>query len=289
MSTTVSVPSSGELGRIVDVLRGWQRADAPVQLHPGDLGWAWRRGPQATAAALRVWRDAEEIVAIGFLDGPDVLRATVSPERWTDAELASRVHADVSDPERGVLPAGRASVEAPNGTSLQRVLRSAGWEAGEAWTPLSRDLAAPVEPSELLRVETVSRDDLSHFTAVHRSAWANPTFTDERWDVMSAGAPFADARCLLGSDRDGVPVAGVTVWSAGPGRPGLLEPMGVHADHRREGYGSAICVAAAAVLRTLGASNASVCTPSALESAVRTYVSAGFAVLPERFDCTRTR
>jgi GNAT superfamily N-acetyltransferase len=47
-------------------------------------------------------------------------------------------------------------------------------------------------------------------------------------------------------------VAAVTVWSAGPGKPGLLEAMGVHREHRGLGYGKAITVAAAAALQELG-------------------------------------
>jgi ribosomal protein S18 acetylase RimI-like enzyme len=104
---------------------------------------------------------------------------------------------------------------------------------------------------------------------------------------MAAGLPFTDARCLLAYDDEGVAVAGVTVWSAGPGKPGLLEPMGVHAEHRGRGYGTAICVAAAAELKRLGSSSAQVCTRSSLTGAVATYKSAGFQQLPERLDRTR--
>jgi ribosomal protein S18 acetylase RimI-like enzyme len=101
---------------------------------------------------------------------------------------------------------------------------------------------------------------------------------------MAAGSPYADARCLIGYDGAGKAVAAVTVWSAGPGRPGLLEPMGVHREHRGHGYGTAISVAAAAALRELGASSAIVCTPSANAGAVATYESAGFRPLPQRRD-----
>jgi GNAT superfamily N-acetyltransferase len=104
---------------------------------------------------------------------------------------------------------------------------------------------------------------------------------------MAAGLPFTDARCLLAYDDEGVAVAGVTVWSAGPGKPGLVEPLGVHAEHRGRGYGMALCVAAAAELRKLGSSSALVCTPRALAAAVATYKSAGFQQLPERLDRTR--
>ena len=71
-------------------------------------------------------------------------------------------------------------------------------------------------------------------------------------------------------------MAAVTLWSAGPGKPGLLEPMGVHPERRGQGYGKAITVAAAAALQGLGSSSAIVCTPSSNVGAVATYKSAGF-------------
>jgi ribosomal protein S18 acetylase RimI-like enzyme len=93
--------------------------------------------------------------------------------------------------------------------------------------------------------------------------------------------PYADARCRVAYDDQGNAVAAVTVWSAGPGKPGLLEPMGVHREHRDHGYGKAITVAAAAALQGLGSSSAIVCTPSSNVGAVATYKSAGFQECPE--------
>lgn len=282
----LSTPTVGQLGDVVGALRDWQHDAAPIQLHPGDLGWHWQFGAPAVAAAVRTWRQDGRIVAIGFLDGPDVLRMTVAPAAWRDEEVADRVVADVSDPQRGVLPAGRAGVEAPDGTRVQDRLAEAGWGAGESWTPLRRDLSAPVEPSGL-RIEVIEAGHESAFTAVHRSAWERPRFTDELWRAMAAGLPYSEARCLLGYDEQGVAVAGVTVWSAGPGKPGLLEPMGVHIDHRGRGHGRAICVAAAAQLQQLGSSSALVCTESARTGAVASYRSAGFQQLAKRLDRTR--
>ncbi|MET3451053.1 GNAT family N-acetyltransferase [Curtobacterium sp. 1544] len=290
MTVAVSTPTVSELGAVVRTLRSWQRDDAVVQLHPGDLGWAWRHGPDAVGRAVRTWEDDGQIVAVGFLDGPSTLRMTVAPERWTDPDLARALTVDASDPSTGVLPSGPAAIEVPDGTALREALHAAGWGAGEAWSPLSLDLSEPVVArGPALHVEVVPPGDTSDFTAVHRSAWDNGSFTNQRWTEMSAGAPFAEARCLLGRDDAGVPVAGITVWSAGPGRPGLIEPLGVHADHRGKGHGTAMCVAAAALLRELGASVAWVCTPSDLDSAVATYRSAGFTAMPERLDCVRTR
>ena len=286
MGIELCTPAVEQLGEVVEVLRDWQHDASPMQLHPGDLGWYWQFGAEAVAASVRTWRRGGELVAIGFLDGPEVLRLTVAPGVVRDEELARRVVSDAGDPDGPVLPEGEVSVESPNGSRVQELLAEVGWGAGEPWTPLHRDLAGPVQDSGL-RIEVVTPGHESEFTAVHRSAWGSGRFTDELWRTMTTGLPFVDGRCLLAYDDRGEPVAGVTVWSAGVGRPGLLEPMGVHADHRGRGYGRAICVAAAAELQALGSSSALVCTLSSLAPAVATYRSAGFQQLPERLDRTR--
>ncbi|HEX3650224.1 MAG TPA: GNAT family N-acetyltransferase [Pseudonocardiaceae bacterium] len=286
MAIELSTPDVGRLGDVIRALRDWQDEASPTQLHPGDLGWYWRYGPEAMAAALRTWSRDGQLLAIGFLDGPEVLRMTVAPQVWRADELAHQVVADVSGPRRGVLPAGKASVETPDGTRVRELLSEAGWSAGEPWTPLRRDLTEPVEQTGL-RIEVVRSGQESECTAVHRSAWSSPRFTDELWRAMATGLPYTDARCLLAYDDQGVAVAGATVWSAGPGKPGLLEPVGVHAEHRGHGYGRKISIAAAAELRKLGSSSAEVCTRSANTAAVATYRSAGFRRLPERLDRSR--
>ncbi|MFJ9036980.1 GNAT family N-acetyltransferase [Streptomyces sp. NPDC102406] len=286
MTTMLDVARVDELDGIVGALRTWQDDAAPRQLHPGDLGWYWRFGAEATAAAVRTWSRAGRTLAVGLLDGPELLRLAFAPGAERDEELARRLVEDVTRPERGVLPAGTVSVDAPDGALVQGLLAEAGWELGELWTPLRRDLAEPVEDPGV-RIEVAGPRQGPVRAAVHRAAFARPTFTDERRNAMAAGSPYADARCLLAYDARGAAVAAVTVWSAGRGRPGLLEPMGVHPEHRGHGYGRAITVAAAAALRALGSSSALVCTPSDNAAAVATYASAGFRRLPEFRDRCR--
>jgi len=269
------------------VLREWQRVGAPVQLHPGDLGWYWRFGAEATAAAVRAWSRDGQLLAVGLLDGPGLLRLAISPEAGHDEELAQQMFADVTRPERGVLPRGDASVEARSGSSFRRLLSAAGWDAGEPWTPLERDLAEPVEGCGV-RIEITGPGRARARAAVQRAAFDRSTFTEERWHAMAAGAPYADARCLVAYDDQDTAVAAATVWSAGPGRPGLLEPVGVHREHRGRGFGTAISVAAAAALRALGSSSATVCTPSSNAGAVATYKSAGFRQYPDVRDLHRS-
>jgi ribosomal protein S18 acetylase RimI-like enzyme len=283
MTIVLGTPTVDDLGGIVRVLREWQHDDTPLQLHPGDVGWFWRFGAEATAAALRTWTRDGEIVAVGLLDGPDLVRMTTSPGARYDAGLAQQVVQDITDPERGVLGRGRVAVETPQGALIRDQLSEVGWRPDEAWTPLRRDLAQPVEDPGV-RVGVVGAEQAEERALVQRAAFEASAFTAQRWHAMAAAPTYEDARCLLAYDLDGEAVAVATVWSAGPGRPGLLEPMGVHRDHRGRGYGRAISVAAAAALQQLGSSSAIVCTPSSNLAGLATYRSAGYQPQPERAD-----
>jgi ribosomal protein S18 acetylase RimI-like enzyme len=279
-------PGVDGLSEAVGVLREWQYDGAPMQLHPGDLGWFWRFGAEATAAAVRTWSRDGQILAVGLLDDPKVLRLTIGPDVQRDEELAQQLVEDVTEPERGVLPEGRVCVETPTGVLVKDLLSESNWHAGEPWTPLRCDLTEPVKGAGG-RIEVIGPEQAHVRTAVQRASFERSTFTDERWHAMAAGLPYAEARCLVAFDDQGNAVAAVTVWSAGPGKPGLVEPMGVHRDHRGRGYGKAIAVAAAGALRELGSSSAIVCTPSSNVGAVTTYKSAGFQQLPEIRDQCR--
>jgi ribosomal protein S18 acetylase RimI-like enzyme len=286
MGIVLGRPEADGLDEAVGVLREWQYDGAPMQLHPGDLGWFWRFGSEATAEAVRTWSRNGQILAVGLLDGHELLRMTIAPDAQRDEELGEQLVADMAQPERGVLARGKVYVEAPAGALVEDLLTENGWNTDEPRTPLRCDLAAPVKDPGV-RVEVIGPEQAHVRTAVQRAAFDRSTFTDERWHTMAAGLPYADARCLVAYDGQGNAVAAVTVWSAGPGRPGLLEPMGVHREHRGHGYGKAISIAAAAALQELGSSSAIVCTPSSNVGAVATYKSAGFQQLPEVRDRRR--
>ena len=283
VAITMRQPRIDELDGTIGALREWQHDEAPLQLHPGDVGWFWRFGAAATAAALRIWSRNREILAVGLLDGVDLLRLTTAPAHARDEGLSHQLVEDVIGPACGVLPAGRAYVEAPTGALVHDLLDDRGWLTDEPWTPLRHDLTEAVEDS-CVRIEVTTPDTVHVRTEVHRASFDRSSLTDDRWHAMASGAPYVDGQCLVAHDEHGDPVAAVTVWSAEPGRPGLLEPMGVHRDHRGHGYGTAICTAAAAALRRLGSSSALVCTRASNVGAVATYVSAGFRPLPERRD-----
>ncbi|MFD3406923.1 GNAT family N-acetyltransferase [Kribbella sp. NPDC058693] len=280
MAIALSTAGTGELSEVVGVLRDWSRDGLPLQLHPGDLGWFWRFGADATAAATRIWRRDGEIVAVGMLDEPDWLRMSIAPELQRDDELARRIVEDVSTPATGVLIEGQVAVETPMGALVQDLLFKDGWDADKPWVPLLRSLSGPV-PDPGMRVDVVGAEDAHERTAVQRASFDGSTFTDDRWFAMADGVPYADALCLIARNKTGESVAAATVWSAGEGRPGYIEPMGVHRLHRGRGYGTAMVLACARALQELGASSIYTCTPASNDGAVATYQAAGLEPLPE--------
>ncbi|MGI8679125.1 MAG: GNAT family N-acetyltransferase, partial [Jatrophihabitans sp.] len=213
MAIVLGKPGGDGLGEALRVLRQWQYDGAPMQLHPGDLGWFWRFGAEATAAAVRTWSRDTEILAVGLLDGPELLRLTLAPDAPRDEELAQQLVEDVTEPERGVLPAGKVNVEAPIGALVHDLLFEDGWNTDEPWTPLRRELTEPVKDPGV-RIEVSGPEQAHVRTAVQRASVDRSTFTDERWHAMAAGSPYADARCLVAYDDQGNAVAAVTVWSA---------------------------------------------------------------------------
>ncbi|WP_231445770.1 GNAT family N-acetyltransferase [Brevibacterium zhoupengii] len=292
---SLSVPQAAELPGIGAVLDSWQSDSGPLHLHTGDLGWYSLRGANATAQAMRVWRCGERIGAIGLLDGEDLLRLSIDPGLSDDDSLTLEIESDVISASRAVFGPGAAVVEARGAARLCDRLKARGWNQDEPWTALNRDLSLPVEDPGI-RVEIAEPDDAEVWTAVHWSAFRGVPYTAddrqrfvERWNEMMSGPFSSQAQSLLGYDDSGLPVAVTTVWSAGPNRPGLIEPLAVDREQQGHGYGKAIAIAAARSLQRLGSSSAAVATPSANTAAVAAYSSAGYVPRAEVRDLRRDK
>lgn len=294
MTITVHPGTTAMLEEVTDAVASWQQDGTPIQLHPGDLGWNGSFGAQSLADEMRVWRRGGRVLAAGMVtDDTGLIRMAIAPSINDDEEFAAQLLTHLSDPDRGVLPAGRGLVEARFGAAFRDVLRRNGWVDDEPWTPLCRDLTDPVEDCGL-RIETIDTHHVRHEivrdrVAVQRASFPSSTFTLKRWQAMAASPAYRRARCIVVYDDERHAVAATTVWSAGKNRPGLIEPLGAHRDHRGHGHGRAITIAAAAELQKMGASSVAVCTPSSNVGGVAAYVAAGFDKLADVADLRRPR
>ncbi|MCH8628414.1 GNAT family N-acetyltransferase [Arsenicicoccus piscis] len=284
---TSMTPSVADLPRVLAALASFQTDDdGPPQLHPGDVGWGQKDGAAALAHQIRVWEREGDPVVIGVGDA-SVMRLAVSPTVAEDEALAVSIADDLAGD--GVIGGPVASAEVRYGGALRRTLHARGWTPGDAWACFTRDLSRPV-PAPALRVEVVdgasgatgadaeTADEIGDETVVrdvvaaHLAAWHRSTFSVEKFRAMAAGPAFRRARFLV-LHADDAPVATACVWSAGPERPGLIEPLGVGREHRGHGHGRAIVDACAWALRELGASSMRVATPVTQWPAVPLYAA----------------
>ncbi len=90
MALVLGEPKVEGLSKVVGVLREWQYDGAPMQLHPGDLGWFWRFGAEATAAVVRTWSRDGQILAVGLTDGPKLLRLPPNAACWHKGRRTSK-------------------------------------------------------------------------------------------------------------------------------------------------------------------------------------------------------
>lgn len=270
-------PSAADLPRVVSALASFQTDDdGPAQLHPGDLGWNQKDGAAAVARELRVWQRDGEPVVIGMGDA-SVIRLAVSPAVADDEAVAASIADDLAG--GGGFGDGVASAEVRYGAALRRTLTARGWTDGDAWACFTRDLSRPV-PVPALRVGIV--DGATATTAdeavvrvvvvAHLAAWERSTFSVDTFRAMAAGPAFGQAKFVV-LYADHAPVATACVWSAGPGRPGLIEPLGVARKHRGHGYGRAIVDACAWALQGMGVSSMRVATPVTQWPAVPLYAA----------------
>ena len=213
-------------------------------------------------------------VAVGLLDDPATLRLAVDPARSHDAGLAEYLADQASE----VVAEGEAYVDGALLAAWRGVLAARGWDADpDAWVALQRDLTGVATALPAGVAPVAGRSDVADRVAVQRAAFEKTsTFTAERWGLMAASPAYDASLDLLVRDEAGTPVAAGTAWSAGPGRCGMLEPVGTSAEHRRRGHATRLLNGLCAALAAAGASSAAVATPAANTEAVRAYNRAGF-------------
>lgn len=260
----------------VVALAAWTPPTWGGQLHPGDIGWELRLEDAHVDSSFLVVREAAAVVAVALVDGPETLRLAVDPTRAHDLALAEYL----ADAAEDVVAPGEAYVDGLPLAAWRAVLADRGWDADtDQWVAMHRSLAAGrnrLPPG----VAPVSGDrDVADRVAVQRAAFGGSTFTAARWALMAAGPPYDAALDLLARDADGRPVAAGTAWSAGPGRCGVLEPVGTHRDHQQQGHGRRLLEGLCTQLAAAGASSVAVATPASNVGAVRAYAAAGFRVL----------
>jgi predicted N-acetyltransferase YhbS len=266
------------------ISRSWLERRPLVSHTVGDIEWWTINDPDETPEDLvTLWFDGPELVGWVWLEPPDAADWMAMPDATaevlgrtldsieaaapsTDGTRTTRIYARDDDEvargivaERGYVPDGRAfhhwlrKLPAGGGPAIPQVTLPAGYRSAATRWP----------------------DDLEARVEVHRSAFAPSRMTVEKYRAMHDRAHYAPERDRVIVAPDGTFAAFANAWWDPVARVGELEPVGVHADHRRLGLGRAVCFDAFRALEALGAEECLIFSSVTNEGSEALYASLG--------------
>ncbi|MEJ7839583.1 MAG: GNAT family N-acetyltransferase [Thermomicrobiales bacterium] len=265
-----------QIVEIDTILKHWEGLyGTDTGFSSGDLGWALRHGLEEASKQLRIIRTKDnDIGAIGTLESATAIWLSIDPSRLMDFDLAEAIG-------ESAVAAGFAEVSTASTPALvRRALAARGYAIDPLpWVHLWKSLTDDDIRDQPNVYSTMNPDLIERRIAVNVSAFENSTFSRAKWESMARGPSFVPQLDLVALNEEGQGVSALTAWLPGPDACGVIEPMGTHADHRRQGHGLRVLRACFAELRKLGASGVRVFTPRENDSAVAAYQAAGFRVI----------
>ena len=254
----------------------WRRSKPLAAPHVGDLAWWSRNGTDG----VRIWRDAQEIVAWGWPDADDgSLEFLVDPDR---PDLAREVLAAYPDVE--------ATWALDSDAGKRLAVLEAGFRRNDgAWFELLGrgldDLPEPAVPGGFELRSSRGFAELGARVEVHRAAFHPSRLTRPKYARVTATWPYREELDLVIEAPSGRLAAFCLAWLDEENAVGELEPVGTHPDFRRRGLARAVCLGALRALRERGAATAVVYAAGGDRGASPLYLALGFERLGriERF------
>jgi GNAT superfamily N-acetyltransferase len=206
--------------------------------HAGDLAWAATCAGAPEHGPTAVWRDGEDLVAWGWLEGPGEVTLQADPRY---PALAGEVLAWAEQ----VSPVPISVTIAENEPHLAAAFTARGYrpaaEGGPFFVCLGHDLtglpqSVPALPDGYVLREC-DADTVPTRAAAHRSAWSafNSRYSEQQHAAMRGLWPYKAAFDLVAIAPDGTPAAYCQGWYDEESRVGLFEPVGTDPRHRRLG------------------------------------------------------
>lgn len=264
-------------------------ASASTGLRIGDLAWLMRgQTHRHLALDIRLWERGDgQLIGWTFVRADGSFNVFVVPGH-ADAAFIDEMLAVVDEAARAAAAAGD-SIDGlstfgldPARSAEDRALAAGLERRGFVATPdtggfLRRGLAEisdPVLPPGYRLAVVETSVQVRGRVETHRAVFAPSEVTLGAYERVRRTWPYrAELDCIV-ETGDGVVAAFCTAWIDAEHAQGLLEPVGTHPAHLRQGLGRAVCLSALAALRSAGANVAEVAFAS--ETALALYRSLGF-------------
>lgn len=258
-------------------------------LHPGDIPHHLFSGnkPFDPSEILTIWED-ERGVAAWVLVGPRHrgYDAQVRPDlRGGVFERQLLQFADRRTPQlmrKHGIEGGTICADAFRwDTARNRLLTELGWvrEEGPPYVLNRRPLGslpAPVLPDGYRIRAARGPEEASALAEMHAAAFPGAAWTPGLYRRYMAAPGYAAEREYVVVAHDGTFAAFTVTWHDPVNHAGLLEPVGVHPDHRRHGLGKAVVLHALHQMKAAGMSHATVANAGINEASRALYKACGF-------------
>jgi ribosomal protein S18 acetylase RimI-like enzyme len=273
----------------------WAIEGPRTATHVGDLAWGSTHAPREREWTRRLWLDGGRCVAWAWVKRGASLEYEIHPDH-----RGGPLHAELLDWFESEAPAGETlSAWWMEGDDVSLgLLEPRGYEQGEDAESLLyhvQELDDPVAVPSVrdgFRLRTVNGDDdIYERVLVHQAVWAPSRVTEQTYrSVMRAWPYRADLDCVVEAP-DGSFAAYVLCWYDDANRVGEFEPVGTHPNHRRRGFGAAVCSYALRRLQEEGAAQAIVYASGRPDQrqASALYESVGFRRHTRVIELRRTR
>lgn len=214
--------------------------------HPGDMAWwvGWPpRSPEALADRVLLWEDGGDVAGFATFDPEGDLSVFLMPARADTDAAGGFEDVALAWASRGDVPVRWMEFE--DETAAVERWHARGFRPTDVgYLNLVRPLDDPADRGATDgRVQPVGEDDVTERAAITHAAFEDSEPLGDYaadYTAFRASPAYPDGWDLLLRDAGGRAAACCLAWPDPISRAGTFEPVAVHPDLHRQGYGRAL-------------------------------------------------
>ncbi|HUY77932.1 MAG TPA: GNAT family N-acetyltransferase [Ktedonobacterales bacterium] len=268
---------------------------------PGDVVWQLFQWPPSVfdpAEHVWLWRDDDEpgapLAGFAWVDGPGEAIFQLHPRMRETEQGSALLDAMIMWSEERARQANATRMEIPalaDDALYDAALQRHGYTRGKPseivfQQRLDDPIPAPTLPDGWTVRHIADLAEYDQRVELHRAVWRPSRVTLEAYERLRAAPLYRPDLDLVVVSPEGAFAAYCICWYDAANHAGEFEPVGVHRDFRRRGFGKIVVQEGLRRLQALGATLASV-TPGAsgnsekfvAAAAHALYASAGFTAV----------